>query len=157
VPVTRDNWRASLALGVHPEQQRFVADYAPIAALALAKAYVGAGEKSWRPFLIEAEGGFVGFVALAVPEGDQAPRQCWVFHFFIDSAQQGMGNGRAAVQALIGEVRQRYPECEAISLTVHPENTNARQLYETAGFTATGEEQDGEPVYALAVGELAGF
>lgn len=151
VPVTRDNWRASLALGVHPEQQRFVADHAPISALALAKAYVGAGQKNWRPFLIEAPNGFVGFVALAVPEGDQAPKQCWVFHFFIDREQQGKGFGRAAVQALIGEVRGFYPECEAILLTVHPENTNARHLYETAGFTATGDEQDGEPVYALGL------
>ncbi len=36
--VTRENWREALRLSVRPEQQRFIADYAPIAAIALAKA-----------------------------------------------------------------------------------------------------------------------
>ena len=35
--VTRENWRATLSLAVHPEQQRFIADHTPIAAIALAK------------------------------------------------------------------------------------------------------------------------
>ena len=35
--ITRDNWRATLALTVHPEQQHFIADYTPIAAIALAE------------------------------------------------------------------------------------------------------------------------
>src|SRR6476660_8806799 len=38
--ITRENWRASLSLTVYPEQQRFVADHTPIAAIALAKAYI---------------------------------------------------------------------------------------------------------------------
>lgn len=41
--VTRRNWRDTLQLRVHPDQQRFVADHAPIAAIALAKAFVRPG------------------------------------------------------------------------------------------------------------------
>ena len=53
-PVTAANWRAALALEVHPEQQRFVADYVPIAAIALAKAYVRPGDLVWVPYAIYA-------------------------------------------------------------------------------------------------------
>ena len=41
--VTRENWHTALHLAVYPEQQRFIADYVPIAAIALAKAYVRPG------------------------------------------------------------------------------------------------------------------
>ncbi len=40
-PVTEANWRETLTLSVHPAQQRFISDSAPIAAIALAKAYKG--------------------------------------------------------------------------------------------------------------------
>jgi ribosomal protein S18 acetylase RimI-like enzyme len=36
-----------------------------------------------------------------------------------------------------------------MALTVHPENTVAQRLYRSQGFVPTGDEQDGEPVYAL--------
>src|SRR5215831_6092470 len=42
-PVTQENWRAALRLGVRPDHMRFVAEYAPIAAIALAKAYLHRG------------------------------------------------------------------------------------------------------------------
>ena len=42
--VTRENWRATLCLAVFPEQQRYIADYVPIAAIALAKAYIRPGD-----------------------------------------------------------------------------------------------------------------
>ena len=156
VPVTRDNWRASLALGVHPEQQRFVADYAPISALVLAKAYVGAGNQVWTPFLVEVDGLFVGFVALATDVSPEAPVECWVRHFFIDREQQAKAYGRAAIRALIVEVRDQYAGCNTVYLTVHPENSTAQRLYRSVGFVPTGAEQDGEPVYALAVGGRGG-
>ena len=54
--ITAANWRATLALGVHPEQQRFVADCQPIAAIVLAKAYVGAGGMHWQPYAIATNG-----------------------------------------------------------------------------------------------------
>ena len=40
--VDRSNWHETLPLAVQPDQQKFITDYAPIAAIALAKAYVGA-------------------------------------------------------------------------------------------------------------------
>jgi diamine N-acetyltransferase len=52
--VTRDNWRGTLRLSVHPDQQRLIADYAPIAAIALAKAFVRPGGLVWAPYAIYA-------------------------------------------------------------------------------------------------------
>jgi hypothetical protein len=85
--VTRDNCRDSLQLSVHPEQQRFIADYAPIAAIALAKAFVRPGGLVWAPYAIYADAEMVGFVELAY--APTSVDQYWAYHFFIDRSWQG--------------------------------------------------------------------
>ena len=145
--VSSENWRETLQLTVRPEQQRFIADYAPIAAIALAKAYIRPGGLTWTPYAIYADATMVGFVALAY-EADTAD-QYWIFHFFIDQRYQGRGYGRAALQALIELVRREHPQRQTLQLVVHPENTQARRLYTSAGFRPTGIERWGEPVYQL--------
>jgi diamine N-acetyltransferase len=147
--VTANNWRATLGLTVHPDQQRFIADYVPIAAIALAKAFVRPGGLVWLPYAIYADGDMVGLIELAY-EPD-SPARYWVYHFFIHQTQQGKGYGKAALRAFIQLVTQQHPRCRQINLTVHPENRRAQSLYTGAGFRPTGEEQDGEPVYTLRV------
>lgn len=147
--ITRDNWRAALRLSVHPEQQRFVADTTPIAAVALAKAYVRPGGLIWLPYAILADTQMVGLIELAYAPG--SADQYWVYHFFIDQAQQRKGYGKAALRAFITLVGTRHPACQRISLAVHPENQRAQQLYTSVGFQPTGAELYGEPVYALAL------
>ena len=147
--VTRANWRATLLLTVRPDQQRFIAGYSPIAAIILSKAYVGAESLRWEPYAFLSEGEMVGMAALAAE-----PRQTdlrWLFHFFIDERFQGRGYGRAALTALISWVREHYPGCQSLQLTVHPENHVAQRLYMGMGFTPTGDEREGEPVYRLAL------
>jgi diamine N-acetyltransferase len=149
--VTRANWRDALRLTVRPDQQRFIADYAPIAAIILSKAYVRALDMSWEPSAFVAEGEMVGMAALAAETG--GADLCWLFHFFIDERFQGRGYGRDALTALISWVRGHHPGCQSLQLTVHPENHVARRLYAGIGFTPTGDELDGEPIYCLALGE----
>lgn len=151
--VTQENWRATLALGVHPDQQRFIAEYAPIAAIALAKAYIRPGGAVWEPYAIYAGSTVIGFVELAYTPGSRD--DYWVFHFFIDQRYQGQGYGRAALARLIELVEERRPDCQTLQLVVHPENHRARQLYLRAGFRATGGMRWGEPVYQLAIRDLA--
>lgn len=148
-PVTRENWRETLTLTVRPDQQPFVADYAPVALIGLAKAYVGALGLSWIPYLIAADDESVGFVALAF-QPDSAD-DYWIFHFFIDQHYQGKGYGKQALQALLGEARQRHPNCQAVQLTVNPENIPALRLYTSAGFAATGEQGFDDPIYRLTL------
>jgi diamine N-acetyltransferase len=148
--VTDANWRGTLELSVWPEQQRFISDYSPIAALALAKAYIRPGGMAWAPYAIYAGGTMVGFFALAY-EPDTT-NHCWLFHFFIDQRYQGRGYGKAALQCLIELVRREHPRRRTLHLTVHAENIAAQRLYTAAGFQPTGTERWGEPVYQRAIG-----
>jgi diamine N-acetyltransferase len=149
--VTRANWRDALRLTVRPDQQRFIAEYAPVAAIMLSKAYVRALGMTWEPCVLVAEGKLVGMAALAA-EARRADVR-WLFHFFIDERSQGRGYGRESLTALISWVKERHPGCRSLQLTVHPENDAARRLYAIAGFQPAGDELDGEPVYRLALGE----
>lgn len=159
--VTRANWRATLSLGVAPEQQRFIADSAPIAALALAKAYIRPGGLVWTPYAFfahdtEALAGapiaadssvMVGFTMLAY--APESADEYWLFHFFIDQRYQGRGYGALALDQMLALIRARHARCHAVQLTTHPENQRAQRLYTRAGFHATGELLDGEPRYRL--------
>src|SRR5260370_25859914 len=98
-PVTQENWRAALRLAVHPDQQRFVAEYAPVAAVALAKAYLRLGDLTWAPYAISAGSEVVGFVALAYEPA--SVDEYWVFHFFIDHRCQRRGYPMSDVRRLV--------------------------------------------------------
>ncbi|HEY7341433.1 MAG TPA: GNAT family N-acetyltransferase [Ktedonobacterales bacterium] len=147
--VTDANWRETLELTVRPEQQRFISDYAPIAAIALAKAYIRPGGMTWAPYAIYTGGMMIGFFALA--HEPETADQYWLFHFFIDQRHQGRGYGKAALQRLVELVEHDYSQCQTLRLTVHPENTAAQRLYSAAGFQPTGTERWGEPVYQLTM------
>ncbi|MBA3943191.1 MAG: GNAT family N-acetyltransferase [Herpetosiphonaceae bacterium] len=146
--VTRENWRAALRLMVSPEQQRFIAEYTPIAAIALAKAYIRPGGLFWLPYAFYANNEMVGFSTLTYePESTE---NYWIFHFFIDVRWQGQGYGKQALRSFVHFIEAHYPQCRAIHLTVHPENQRAQHLYTGLGFQPTGAEVDGEPVYRRA-------
>jgi diamine N-acetyltransferase len=147
--VTPANWREALRLAVSPDQQRFIAEYAPIVAVALAKAYLRLDGATWVPYAIYADRTMVGFVALAYQAGTSD--EYWIFHFFIDQRYQGRGYGKGALQGFIELVQQQHPTCQRLHLTVHPENVRAQRLYTAAGFRPTGTEHWGEPVYHLAL------
>jgi diamine N-acetyltransferase len=149
--ITRENWRAALSLAVHPEQQRFIADYTPIAAIALAKAYIRPDGMEWLPYAIYAGAEMVGLIELAYQPGSSD--RYWAYHFFIDRSQQGKGYGKAAFQAFIQLIRDQHPSCRQLNLTVHPENPRAQQLYISLGFRPDGRELWGELVYMLPIGQ----
>ncbi len=150
--ITQENWRDALRLTVQPDQQRFISEYTPIVALALAKAYVRLGGATWSPYAIYAGSTLVGFVELAY-ESDTID-QYWVFHFFIDQRYQGRGYGKAALQHFVERVTQDHPNCQVLQLVVHPENHHAQRLYTSAGFRPTGTERWGEPVYQLCLRDV---
>jgi diamine N-acetyltransferase len=147
--ITHTNWRATLSLTVHPEQQRFISDHAPIAAIALAKAYIRPDGLVWVPYAIYAAEEIIGLIELAYAPGSWD--QYWVYHFFIDYSQQGKGYGKAAFQAFIQLLRELHPDCRQLNLAVHPENSRAQQLYTSLGFQPDGRELWGEPVYQLQI------
>ena len=97
--VTRENWRDALRLAVYPDQQHFVADYVPIAAIALAKAYIRPEGLVWVPYVFYVNRDMVGFTELAY-EPDSLDNY-WLRHFFIDYHYQGQGYGKKALQLFI--------------------------------------------------------
>ena len=145
--VTRKNWRAALGLTVYPEQQRFVAGYAPIALLVLAKAYIRPGDLTWTPYAFYLAEEMIGFTALAYEPGSS--ENYWLGHFFIDHRYQGQGYGKLALRLFLQFLKEHHPQCETLQLTVHPENVRAQHLYKSVGFQPTGEELDQEPIYKL--------
>lgn len=145
--VDESNWREALELTVRPEQQRFIADHLPVAAVALAKAYIRPGGLMWLPYAIYDDEQMVGFVEIALAENGRSP--CWLYHFFIDYRFQKQGYGRTGLLALLGMIAQQWPQVDGVQLVVHPDNTAAQRLYEGAGFQRTGEEKWGELVYRL--------
>lgn len=145
--VTRENWRATLGLTVFPAQQRFIADYVPVAAIALAKAYIRPAALIWVPYAFYAGIEMVGFTELAYEP--ESVDNYWIFHFFIDRHFQGRGYGKEALHLFLRFVQDQYPRCQALQLTVHPENELARRLYTGFGFRPTGATVNDEPVYKL--------
>jgi diamine N-acetyltransferase len=147
--VTRENWRTALTLAVHPEQQRFIADSTPIAAIALAKAYIRPNQLVWKPYAVYVDTTMIGFTMLAYLPASHDPY--WIYHFFIDYRYQGKGYGKQTLRTLIAFVTHQYPACHRLQLTVHPENKRAQALYSSVGFQRTGNAVEGEPVYSLQV------
>ena len=147
--VTRENWRASLELAVLPEQQRFISNYVPISAIALAKAYIRPGGLVWVPYAFYNNDEMIGFTELAYEPGSL--EDYWIFHFFIDRLYQGKGFGKEGLRILLQFIKDHHPECQAIQLAVHPDNAHAKHLYTSAGFRPTGTELSDEPVYRLAL------
>jgi diamine N-acetyltransferase len=147
--VTRENWRATLGLAVFPEQQRFIADFAPIAAIALAKAYIRPAGLIWVPYAFYADTEMVGFTELAY-EPERVDNY-WIFHFFIDRRYQGRGYGKEALRLFLQFIRDHHPQCQTLQLTVHPENEHAQHLYIGVGFQPTAATLGDEPVYRLSL------
>ncbi len=97
--VTRENWQDALRMAVHPEQQRFIAEVVPIAAIALAKAYIRPGGLLWLPYAFYAGTEMIGFTTLAC-DPDSSDNY-WIFHFFIDKEYQGQGYGKQALRLFL--------------------------------------------------------
>lgn len=138
------NWRETLEIRAGAGQLEFVAGHEPVALVMLSKSFVRPNGLIWEPFGIRSSETMVGIVALA-----HAGSTCEMFHFLTDRSRQGEGLGTAAMQAIVSHVISELPRVRELKLTVHPRNEPALGLYRSAGFQATGEHRDSEPVWRL--------
>jgi len=141
VPLDVSNWRAALQVKSTPEQLAYVADFEPVVLVILAKSYVRPGNLDWYPLAIKLNDDIVGLVALA-----HKREICKLYHLVIDAKKQGQGLGKASMEAIVDYIRKNLVQCKTVSLTVHPNNHVAKQLYFSYGFQTTGALQDSEPV-----------
>ncbi|WP_292856054.1 GNAT family N-acetyltransferase [Mesorhizobium sp.] len=143
-PVTRANRAKVTALRVAPEQADFVAGNAD--SLREARS-----DEDARPRVIMAGEEVVGFLMYDAAEDDDEAR---IYRFMIDRARQGRGYGKAALRAVLDEIRG-LGHVSHVSICYEPENEAARQLYRAAGFVEEGLDEDGEMIADLVLGTAA--
>ena len=134
----RDNFDAVIGLQVGSDQRDFLNSNVET----IAWAYV-AEESS--PLVIYAGDAPVGLVAYGYVA---STGMSWIIHLMVDESSQRRGIGRAALDLLI-ERMYAVSGGQPVVVAVHPDNTAALRLYETAGFSDTGKRQDGEMILRL--------
>jgi diamine N-acetyltransferase len=138
VPVTGEIRSQVCALMLGPEQKQWVA--ANVDSLREADDDLNA-----RPRAIFVAQKLVGFLMYdATSEGDTAQ----LYRFMIDRSFQGLGYGKAALQAVLDEIRS-LGHISRVSICYEPENLAARQLYAKEGFVEEGLDEDGEMIAHL--------
>ncbi|AJD90009.1 spermidine acetyltransferase [Jeotgalibacillus malaysiensis] len=137
--IDKDNWLQAISLKVREDQQTFVASNA-----------VSLAQLNFLPDGFHAQGIYaddemVGFTLYGIDEDDG---EYWMYRMMIDEKYQGKGYGKAAIERVIEEIRQRKEERHAtLTLSYEPENTFARDLYTKMGFKEVpGFMVDGEQV-----------
>ena len=141
--ITEDNFIDAFGLRLAPGQEKYVSH--PIRSLAQAYVY----RDQCQPFGIYAEEKMVGYVMVIydydVPEYD-------IWHMMIDEAEQGHGYGGEALDRVIEYIRTRpFGDSNRVALTCNKENPVARKLYESKGFSPTGNEDEDEIELAMTV------
>ena len=135
--ITEENFIDAFNLKLAPGQESFVSH--PIQSLAQAYVY----RNQCQPFGIYAAEKMVGYVMVIydydIPEYD-------IWHMMIDKEEQGHGYGREALDQVIKYIMTKpFGDSDRIALTCNKNNSAARKLYESIGFTASGSE-DGEEI-----------
>ena len=141
--ITEDNFIDAFGLRLAPGQEKYVSH--PIRSLAQAYVY----RDQCQPFGIYAEEKMVGYVMVIydydVPEYD-------IWHMMIDEAEQGHGYGGEALDRVIEYIRTKpFGDSNRVALTCNKENPVARKLYESKGFSPTGNEDEDEIELAMTV------
>ena len=136
VPVDKDNFRECVKLPTG-EDHRHVAPNV----YSIAQAQFIPGAKSCCIFHGDE---MVGYTLYELPQENDEGLHLWVSRLMMAEGQRGKGYGRAVLQLLIAEARQKG--CVEVGLSTHPDNFKAIGLYESLGFHAT-EMDDGEMVY----------
>ena len=141
--ITEDNFIDAFHLRLAPGQDKYVSH--PIRSLAQAYVY----RNQCQPFGIYAEGKMVGYVMVIydydVPEYD-------IWHMMIDESVQGRGYGGEALDRVIEYIRTKpFGDSNRMALTCNKENPIARKLYESQGFSPTGNEDEDEIELAMTV------
>ena len=139
--ITEDNFLDAFDLKLAPGQEKFVSH--PIRSLAQAYVY----REQCQPFGIYADGKIVGYV-MVIYDYDLDEYDIW--HMMIDESFQGLGFGSAALDRVLGYIRTKpFGPSDRVALTCSKNNPDARKLYESKGFSLTGNEDEDEVELAL--------
>jgi diamine N-acetyltransferase len=137
--INRDNWQQAIRLDVAPDQKHFVAPNL----YSIAEAIFN---PTFVPLVIYNETEtMVGFLMHGTnPDNDER----WIIRLMVDQQYQGRGYGRAAMEEIIRQLRDKSDRRE-IFTSYEPDNHVAARLYRSLGFEDTGRVEDGELVVCL--------
>lgn len=141
-PVTRDNFEAVTDLELHPHQREYLASNS----YSIAQASFYPNYHTRAIYAGEELVGFMMFVVLDGVEDEEGEYGIW--RFMVDRHHQGRGLGRAALQALLDEIRSDPAACK-VWLSYVPGNAVASSFYASFGFVDTGIDEEGEMVAVL--------
>ncbi len=133
--ITKENFDAVLELKTTKEQETYVSTVAQ----SLAQAWVY--RDTAYPFAVYDDDVLVGFVMMGFYEAKQ---QYTLWKLLIDERYQHRGYGRQTVELAKQYLIDTLGVAE-IHLGVHKDNAAAIRLYQSAGFTTTGET-DGKQI-----------
>ena len=135
--IDESNFLDAFHLALAPGQEQFVSH--PIRSLAQAYVYY----HQCTPFGIYHGETMVGYV-MVIYDYDLEEYDIW--HMMIDSAQQGRGYGKAAMEACLAYIAGKpFGASGRVALTCNRENPKAIGLYKSLGFRETGNE-DGDEI-----------
>jgi diamine N-acetyltransferase len=144
-PITKENWRYvyQLMTTLSAEQQGFLVPngYSMLEAL-----YEPDTFSARAVYLDETP---VGFLMTGY---DVENQRHWVVRLMVGGEHQRKGYGRAAMQIAIDEFKA-MPNCDAVFISVEPNNHAARALYASLGFLDTGRIVDENCIYHLPLRE----
>ena len=134
-PITRDNFKAVLAMELEEGQKGFVQtnEYS------IAQSYV---YPEFRPMAICRDGVPVGFLLWCI---DTDEDEYWIYRLMLDKEHQHKGYGTAALRALVEQL-QADPRRRRLYISAFPDNAAALAAYRKFGFVDDGREINGETV-----------
>jgi diamine N-acetyltransferase len=140
--ISKDNWEMATSLKLSDDQQKFVS---PNWYSILQEIFIDVDIFCRAIYLDET---MIGFAMMGQDPDDKT---CFISRLMIAQEHQGKGYGRAALKAIIEEMKTRYNP-DALIIRVAPENKVAYTLYISMGFAETGEIHRGEAVLRLPLG-----
>ncbi len=137
--IDKDNYRQVLAIKMNEVQSEYVASNV----YSLAQAYVY--YEGARPYAIYNDEEVIGFIML---DWDEEEREAGICRFMIAEEHQNKGYGRKALECALNIIIEAN-KFDYVYLSYVPGNEAGEHLYESMGFKATGEIDDGEIVMKM--------
>tara|TARA_B110000285_G_C14690148_1_gene408691 strand:+ start:123 stop:605 length:483 start_codon:yes stop_codon:yes gene_type:complete len=104
----------------------------------------------YQPRAIYMDQQLAGFLMYSPMEPLEAPVHYQIFRFMVDAKLQGRGIGRRALELVLAEVKL-IDTAQELRINYVADNTVARSLYQSFGFSEIGLDQYGEMVASMAI------
>lgn len=143
VPVTPDNWRATVFLTTDPDRKIPLDEqWLTSNAFSLLQCHY---DPDWDCRLMLDGDEAVGFVFYGYWREEDRYLLC---RYMIDVSKQGQGYGKGFLPMVLDLIRQQYG-CKDIYTSIHDDNSRSVALFKAFGFVPTDDMDAEERVYVL--------